>query len=103
MGKFPPWDRPWMVPWWLVCSTLNVASYCCRPVGEALVPLAALGAASLWRRSERGLFTVLLLPILLAPAHRCFSVPLCGTRVWRTRPPPCSCWRPRECRLRWLG
>jgi len=82
MGKFPPWDRPWMVPWWLVCSTLNVASYCCRPAGEALMPLAVVGAASLWRRSERGLLSVLLLPVLLALGASLFrAYPYGGTRV----------------------
>jgi hypothetical protein len=65
-AQFPPLDRPWAVPLWVLRSTIDVVNYCCRPAGEALSILAAIGAVVLWRRGQRSLVTVLLVPIGLA-------------------------------------
>ncbi len=81
-NDFAPWDRPWFVPVWTVLSTLEVGRYCCKPLGQTLVPLAGLGAVVLWRRGARGPAVLLAVPVLLALAaaflHR---YPYGGDRV----------------------
>ena len=81
-NDFAPWDRPWSIPVWTALSTLEVGRYCCKPLGQALVPLACLGAAVLWRRGARGPTVLLAVPVLLALAaaflHR---YPYGGDRV----------------------
>ena len=68
VADFAPWDRPWFVPVWTLLSTLEVGRYCCKPLGQVLVPLAVFGAVVLWRRGQRGLAVFLAAPILLALA-----------------------------------
>ncbi|HVS39418.1 MAG TPA: hypothetical protein VMS17_27925 [Gemmataceae bacterium] len=65
-GAFPDWDRPWTVPAWTLFSTLDVFRYCCKPLGPILLPLAAVGAVTLWRRGQSELVVMLAAPVLLA-------------------------------------
>jgi Dolichyl-phosphate-mannose-protein mannosyltransferase len=67
-NAFPDWQRPWTVPAWTLFSTLDVFRYCCKPLGQLLVPLTVLGAVVLWRRRQRALVALLIVPILLALA-----------------------------------
>jgi hypothetical protein len=80
-NAFPEWSRPWSVPGWIVFSTFDVFRYCCKPLGQLLAPLAAIGAALTWRR-QRALVILLALPPALALAasllHR---YPYGGARV----------------------
>ncbi len=66
VNDFAPWGRPWFVPVWTLLSTLEVGRYCCKPLGQVLVPLAVFGAVILWRRGARSLAVLLATPILLA-------------------------------------
>jgi hypothetical protein len=81
-NAFPDWDRPWTVPAWTLFSTFDIFRYCCKPLGQLLVPLTVLGAVVLWRRGQRPLVALLIVPILLALAaafaHR---YPYGGARV----------------------
>jgi hypothetical protein len=81
-NAFPDWQRPWTVPAWTLFSTLDVLRYCCKPLGQILVPLTVLGAVVLWRRGQQALVALLVVPILLALAasfaHR---YPYGGARV----------------------
>ncbi|HXG13052.1 MAG TPA: hypothetical protein VNK04_25060 [Gemmataceae bacterium] len=63
---FPSWDRPLMVPLWAVYGALNAARYCCEPVGNVLIGVLAVGAASLWRQGQRAVVVLLLAPVGLA-------------------------------------
>ena len=67
-NAFPDWQRPWTVPAWTLFSTLDIFRYCCKPLGQLLVPLTVLGAVVLWRRGQRALVVLLIVPILLALA-----------------------------------
>jgi hypothetical protein len=62
----PGWDRPWSVPGWAFLSSLEVCRYCCKPLGQALAPLALVGAVALWRGGRRGWVALLGLPVALA-------------------------------------
>ncbi len=81
-NAFPDWQRPWTVPAWTLFSTLDVFRYCCKPLGQLLVPLTVLGAWVLWRRRQQAIVALLVVPILLALAasfaHR---YPYGGARV----------------------
>ena len=81
-NAFPDWQRPWTVPAWTLFSTLDVFRYCCKPLGQILVPLSVLGAIVLWRRGQRAAVALLVVPVLLALAasfaHR---YPYGGARV----------------------
>jgi hypothetical protein len=79
---FPPWDRPAKVPVWLVASICEVGRYCCRPTGQALLAVAAVGGVLFWRRRERALLALLTVPVglaLLASVFRAY--PFGGSRV----------------------
>ena len=81
-NAFPDWQRPWTVPGWTLFSTLDIFRYCCKPLGQILVPLTVLGAVVLWRRGQQAIVVLLVVPILLALAasfaHR---YPYGGARV----------------------
>jgi hypothetical protein len=81
-NAFPDWQRPWTVPAWTLFSSLDVFRYCCKPLGQVLVPLAVLGAVVLWRGGRRPMVVLLIAPGLLALAasfvHR---YPYGGARV----------------------
>ena len=80
--QFPPWERPWTVPSWIVFSTLEVVGYCCAPTGQALTVLAALGAVHLWHEGRRALVALLVVPIALALVGSCLGAyPYGGARV----------------------
>ncbi len=79
---FPPYDRPWLIPWWLVRSTMNIADYCLKPLGSALLPLAILGGMAFWQRGQRPCLALLLIPTLLAlVASLVHAYPYSGDRV----------------------
>ena len=67
-NAFPDWQRPWTVPAWTLFSTLDVFRYCCKPLGQILVPLTVLGAVVSWRRGQQAMVALLVVPIVLALA-----------------------------------
>jgi hypothetical protein len=78
----PCWERPWSVPGWALLSSLEVCRYCCKPLGQALAPLALVGAVALWRRGLRGWVVMLALPVALALLAACLHrYPYGGARV----------------------
>lgn len=82
LGSFPPWDRPWKVPIWLVLSTFEVFRYCCEPIGQVFLPLAVAGAIGLWRRRQREIVALLATPLALALAASLIrAYPYGGSRV----------------------
>jgi hypothetical protein len=66
VSYFPDWSRAWTVPYWMAKSSIGVVDYCCRPLGGVLTPLVVLGSFCLWRRGERVLLTLIIVPCLLA-------------------------------------
>jgi hypothetical protein len=82
LDAFPPWDRPWDVPQWLLMSTLDMIRFCCEPAGNALVGVLLVGAVCLWRNRQRAALAFLLVPIGLALIASCLrSYPFGGARV----------------------
>jgi hypothetical protein len=81
----PDWERPWRIPVWAAGAFLDVFRYCDKPLGQTLVPLAAVGAASLWGawwRGGRALVVLLAVPVALAFAAACLHrYPFGGARV----------------------
>ena len=74
-AAFPPWDRPWLVPVWLVeVHTGNMLAY---PLGgkhfgsTGTTILVAVGCISLWRSRRRDAVFLLLAPIAVALAAAC--------------------------------
>lgn len=66
LNHFPPFATPWMVPVWVVASTLEVVRYCFVPIGTGLTLLAVVGAVA-WVRAGRATLVVLCaLPLGLA-------------------------------------
>ena len=68
--SFPPLDRPWLLPWWLLQTHAgNMLAY---PVGgrnfgsSATLLLVIAGAVSLWRRGKRDVVILALAPLLPA-------------------------------------
>jgi hypothetical protein len=81
-STFPRWDRPWTVPIWTVLGLLEVFRYCFEPIGQILLPLAVVGAATFWQRGSRALLALLLVPIVLALLAACLQAyPFGGYRV----------------------
>lgn len=79
---FPSWNRPWLVPWWVLKSTAEVIDYCFRPLGGCLTPLAILGAFVLYKKGRRELVVVLVAPLGLACcAGLMHAYPYTGARV----------------------
>jgi hypothetical protein len=79
---FPDWDRPWLLPWWFLVSTVEIVDYCLRPIGGVLSGVAVVGGVHLWREGQRGLVTLIAAPILLAAvAAMMHSYPYTGARV----------------------
>jgi hypothetical protein len=70
-GMFPDWDRPWLVPWWIVDNTLQVVHYAVSPIGEFAGVACAGSAWLLWRRGYRSRLVVLIVPVGLALAAAC--------------------------------
>src|SRR5262245_53191806 len=66
VAHFPNWSRPATVPLWSVASTFEVARYAFQPIGNVLLPLAAIGAICFWRCGERSLLIVLICPLALS-------------------------------------
>ncbi|MCJ7544412.1 MAG: glycosyltransferase family 39 protein [Phycisphaerae bacterium] len=70
--SFPPLDRPWLIPWWLV--RVHAGNMMAYPVGgnhlgsTATLLVVIAGSASLWRRRRRDLVILLLSPLLPALA-----------------------------------
>ncbi len=81
-NAFPDWQHPWTVPGWTLFSSFDIFRYCCKPLGQILVPLTVLGSVVLWRRGQRAMVALLIVPVLLALeasfAHR---YPYGGARV----------------------
>jgi hypothetical protein len=79
---FPHWDRAWTVPGWALVASAEVIDYCCRPIGAGFIVLAAAGAVGLWRRRERSLLALFLVPVGLALiASGLHAYPYGGARV----------------------
>ncbi len=82
LDAFPPWDRPWAVPKWLLMSTLDMIRFCCEPAGNTLAGVLLVGAVCLWRDRRRAALALLLVPIGLALLASCLrSYPYGGARV----------------------
>jgi hypothetical protein len=82
MRQFPDWARPWTIVPWALSSTFHVSGYCFRPVGEALLPLAAVGGVVMWRQGKQDLLLLLTGPALLVFVAACLGkYPYGGTRV----------------------
>src|SRR5262249_17547744 len=62
---FPNWSRAAAVALWSVASTFEVARYAFQPIGNVLLPLAAVGAMWFWRRGQRSWLIVLVGPLAL--------------------------------------
>ena len=71
-----------ILPGWIFLSCLEVCRYCCKPLGQSLALLLAIGGVCVWRNGRRDLVLVLGVPVLLALlaalAHR---YPFGGVRV----------------------
>ncbi|MCI0462033.1 MAG: hypothetical protein L0Z62_34205 [Gemmataceae bacterium] len=79
---FPPWDRPWLVPWMMVVRLTEVFRYASEPIGNVLSVLAVVGGVRLWREGRRRLLAFLLAPIgLAALAWLAGQYPLGAARV----------------------
>jgi hypothetical protein len=79
---FPDWGRPWSVPGWMALNTFEAARYCCKPLGQALLPLAVVGGILLARRGQGAAVTLLTLPVGLALLASCLGrYPYGGTRL----------------------
>lgn len=66
---FPPWDKPWLVPWWLIKThTGKLLEY---PAGDknfastGTTILCITGIVFLWKNSGKRLLTLLLMPLLI--------------------------------------
>jgi hypothetical protein len=82
LDAFPPWDRPWTVPGWLVMSTLDMIRFCCEPAGNALAGVLVVGGVCFWRNRQRAVLALLVLPIGLALLASCVrAYPYAGARV----------------------
>jgi hypothetical protein len=82
LDAFPPWDRPWALPQWLVMSTLDMIRYCCEPTGNVLAAVAVVGGVCLWKNRRRAALALLLVPIGLALLASCLrAYPFAGARV----------------------
>jgi hypothetical protein len=82
LDAFPPWERPWAIPQWLMMSSLDMIRYCCEPAGNALAGVLIVGGVCLWRNHQRRVLAVLLVPIGLALLASCVrSYPYGGARV----------------------
>ncbi|HEX7376631.1 MAG TPA: glycosyltransferase family 87 protein [Pirellulales bacterium] len=66
MKQFPDWHHPMSVPGWLIQATCGVVAYGCKPIGEGLTPLVAIGLVVLWRQGRRDWCMLLVVPVLLA-------------------------------------
>ena len=72
VAQLADWNRPLRVPAWAVAATLEVDRYALLPLGQALVPLALVGALQMGRTDGR------LLTVLLAPAGLTLLAALLG-------------------------
>lgn len=82
VGAFPPWQEPWRVPHWTFLSTLEVFRYAFEPAGQALAPMAVVGAVLLCRAGRGPLASLLLVPVGLAFVAACLQrYPYGGARV----------------------
>jgi hypothetical protein len=79
---FPPWERPWLLPGWVVMRISEVARYAYEPVGNVLVVVAGVGFIALWRGGQRRLAAFLIAPLALAGTAALLGrYPLGATRV----------------------
>jgi len=65
-NTFPNWNEPWTIPWWCVTSNINLFDHSFRPLGGTLLPLAMVGAVSLWRRGCKTELILVTTPVLLS-------------------------------------
>jgi hypothetical protein len=78
----PDWSHPLTVPVWTVLSTFEVWRYCCKPLGQVLLVVSAVGAVAWWRGGRRAALVLCLAPIGLALlASYLHRYPYGGVRV----------------------
>jgi hypothetical protein len=78
----PNWREPATVPRWFLSAPFEVCRYCCKPLGQFLVPFALAGALLLRRTGEGTRLRLMLASIFLALAAACVHVyPFGGARV----------------------
>lgn len=82
LHHFPPWHRPWAVPFWAVVSSLEIGRYCFKPAGQFLVVLAVIGAVRRARRRPADA-VALGMPLVLALGAGLAGVyPFGGSRLY---------------------
>ena len=80
--RFPDWQRPWMLPLWLIRMLIGLCRYPYEFGGEAVFALALAGAWGMWRDGRRELLGVLLAPVgLTLLAALVGRYPFGGSRV----------------------
>lgn len=78
----PNWQRPATVPVWFLLAPFEVCRYCCKPLGQVLVPFVLAGTLFLWRAGESTRVRTMLTPIFLALGAACVhAYPFGGARV----------------------
>jgi len=82
LHAFPPWDRPWLLPWWSLKATVEVVDFCFRPLGGCLAPLAVCGGFLFYRKGRVDLLLLLVVPLGLGwLAGLVQAYPYTGARV----------------------
>lgn len=64
--KFPDFQSPASLPWWLIETTTTVFQFCYNPIGFYLAVVAPFGIVSAWRSGRRDLVVLLTAPFALA-------------------------------------
>jgi hypothetical protein len=78
----PNWQRPATVPGWFLLAPFEVCRYCCKPLGQVLVPFVVAGTLLLWHAGESLRVRSMLAPIFLALGAACVhAYPFGGARV----------------------
>src|SRR5262249_1363081 len=64
-NMFPDLGRPWLLPWWIVDTTLQVVNYGAGPIGQITGIFCVSFGGVVWRR-QQGRFVALIVPAGLA-------------------------------------
>jgi Dolichyl-phosphate-mannose-protein mannosyltransferase len=79
---FPDWQRPWLVPVWVVRSTIDIFCYCIPPQGWACVGVVVAGGAWVYRQGQARFLALMFVPMgLTLIAALAGKYPYCGMRV----------------------
>ncbi len=64
--KFPKFQAPMTLPWWVIENTTTVFQFCFNPVGFYFCLIAPFGLFAAWRTGRRDLAILLVTPFLLS-------------------------------------